>query len=82
LVRAALLDFFGFFFGGFRTLVRVPGRLRRGFRVGRFFGGLLFRSGLLVRLLDLIFLGSRLAGLEQLYLSGSQLCLRGLGVDL
>ena len=70
---------------GFRTLVRVPGRLRRGFRGGRFFGGLLFRSGLLVRLLGLIacvFLRSRLAGLELLDLPGRQLCLRGLGVDL
>jgi len=85
LVRVAALGLFGFFREGFRMLVRVPCRLRRGFRVGRFFGGLLFRSGLLVPLLILIacvFLRSRLAGLELLYLPGRQLCLRGAGVGL
>jgi len=54
LVRVAVLGFFGFFREGFRVPVRVPGRLRRGFRVGRFFGALLFRSGLFVPFLDLI----------------------------
>lgn len=81
----AALGFFGFFGEGFRVPVRVPGRLRRGLRVGRFFGGLVFRSGLLVRLFDLIacvFLRSCLTGPELLYLPGRQLCLRGLGVDL
>ena len=83
--RNLIVDFFGFFCEGFRALGRAAGRLSRVFRLERFFGGLLFRRGLLVRLLGLItlvFLRSRLAGFELLDLPGRKIRLRGLGIDL